>query len=223
MVTLVILILAGIGVYFYRKRSIQKRQKRRSTWNANLFPAIEYKDEKSIDNAPPVPDKSEMVQRSPSTLRYQLPSRQSGTASPTSPSIHVSLAPPPASYNNPVAANALTGHTRSTAASTVNGSMADTTNANDMAVVKCVFIPSLPDELSITGGEIVRVINAYDDGWAFCENARGEQGMIPLECLGRNAQTSDAHGFREQETNVSAWRNSKRVSSLHVGSGMNRF
>lgn len=44
-------------------------------------------------------------------------------------------------------------------------------------------MPTLPDELSITSGELVRVMNEFDDGWALCENARREQGMVPLECL----------------------------------------
>jgi hypothetical protein len=52
-----------------------------------------------------------------------------------------------------------------------------------MAKVKATFIPTMPDELTISIGEIVRVKKEYDDGWASCVNVKGEQGMIPLECL----------------------------------------
>ncbi|KAJ6562426.1 hypothetical protein B0H19DRAFT_871997, partial [Mycena capillaripes] len=44
------------------------------------------------------------------------------------------------------------------------------------------FIPSLPNELSITTGEAMHVLCEYDDG-AQCRNGRSGQGMVPLECL----------------------------------------
>jgi len=73
--------------------------------------------------------------------------------------------------------------------------------------VKCTFIPTLPDELSIVTGETIRVLAEYDDGWALCFNGRGEQGMVPLACLDR--------GFNEatQQENYE-YRGSRRVSSL---------
>ncbi|KAH9832901.1 uncharacterized protein C8Q71DRAFT_775490 [Rhodofomes roseus] len=46
-------------------------------------------------------------------------------------------------------------------------------------------MPSLPDELAVSQGEMVRVLSEYDDGWALCANMRGEQGAVPLECLQR--------------------------------------
>ncbi|KAJ7882109.1 hypothetical protein B0H13DRAFT_1498449, partial [Mycena leptocephala] len=45
------------------------------------------------------------------------------------------------------------------------------------------FVPSLPDELSITVGEVVNMVSEYDDGWALCTNRRGDKGMVPCECL----------------------------------------
>ncbi|TFK62497.1 hypothetical protein BDN72DRAFT_743629, partial [Pluteus cervinus] len=51
------------------------------------------------------------------------------------------------------------------------------------ATVKSTFIPTMPDELPISLGEIVRVLAEYDDGWAFCGNVLGQQGMVPIECL----------------------------------------
>ncbi|KAF8205640.1 kinase-like domain-containing protein [Mycena galopus ATCC 62051] len=60
------------------------------------------------------------------------------------------------------------------------------------AMVRYEFIPSLPDELRIITGEIVYVLAEYADGWALCKNRRGGQGMVPLECLDRTAQTLQA-------------------------------
>ncbi|KZP08719.1 hypothetical protein FIBSPDRAFT_686906, partial [Athelia psychrophila] len=66
------------------------------------------------------------------------------------------------------------------------------------------FIPCLPDELSISTGETVRVLARYDDGWAMCVNGTGEQGMVPTECL-------DSGNGR---VGSGDWRASRRVSSL---------
>ncbi|KAG7448281.1 uncharacterized protein BT62DRAFT_877298, partial [Guyanagaster necrorhizus] len=52
------------------------------------------------------------------------------------------------------------------------------------------FIPSLPDELPITNGETIQIIQEFDDGWALCVNGREEQGMVPLECLERVTSSS---------------------------------
>jgi len=79
------------------------------------------------------------------------------------------------------------------------------------ATVRYEFIPSLPDELSITTGEIVRVVSEYDDGWALCKNARGDQGMVPLECLDRSAGPQTLQPDPTQD-----YRNFRRTSSLRV-------
>lgn len=53
-----------------------------------------------------------------------------------------------------------------------------------VSIVKRTFVPSLPDELSISNGDQVRVLSAYDDGWALCEKVgSGERGVVPQECL----------------------------------------
>ncbi|KAF9246339.1 hypothetical protein BU15DRAFT_39726 [Melanogaster broomeanus] len=75
------------------------------------------------------------------------------------------------------------------------------------ATVRCTFVPTLPDELSIITGERIRVVARYDDGWAMCANGRGEQGMVPQECL-EHVVTDQA------ETD---WRNARRMSSLNPG------
>ncbi|KAF9817809.1 hypothetical protein IEO21_03151 [Rhodonia placenta] len=53
------------------------------------------------------------------------------------------------------------------------------------ALVRAAFVPSLADELAVNAGEMVRVLAEYDDGWALCANLRGEQGVVPQECLQR--------------------------------------
>lgn len=93
------------------------------------------------------------------------------------------LAPPPSLYNNPTPLPV----------TTENG-----------AVVKQTFIPALPDELEISTGETIRVLSEYDDGWALCVNLRGEQGMVPLECLDRGFSSNDQLDGRS----------TRRVSSL---------
>jgi hypothetical protein len=59
-----------------------------------------------------------------------------------------------------------------------------TTTTGGISIVKLTFVPSLPDELSISNGDQVRVLSIYDDGWAMCEKvSTGERGVVPQECL----------------------------------------
>ncbi|KAJ3861056.1 hypothetical protein EV359DRAFT_5460, partial [Lentinula novae-zelandiae] len=51
------------------------------------------------------------------------------------------------------------------------------------AAVRCTFVPNLPDELTVLNGEVLNVLQEYDDGWVSCSNSKGETGMVPLECL----------------------------------------
>ena len=98
-----------------------------------------------------------------------------------------------------------------------------------------MFIPSLPDELSISTGEMVRVLGEFDDGWAYCANGRGEQGMVPLECLDRQPGAGQGplqvHHTQQMERasggsmglgagymglGTGDWRMSRRASSLYA-------
>ncbi|KAJ6495919.1 hypothetical protein DFH09DRAFT_832983, partial [Mycena vulgaris] len=49
--------------------------------------------------------------------------------------------------------------------------------------VQCTYMPSLPDELEISIGELLTVLQEYNDGWLLCKNDKGEQGMVPIKCL----------------------------------------
>jgi hypothetical protein len=106
---------------------------------------------------------------------------------------------PLSSYNNPVPA-------------AIPGAAGSAANA---ATVRYEFIPSLPDELSITTGETVALVAEYDDGWALCKNARGDQGMVPLECLDRGAAPAPQQMLQAEPEND--YRNSRRTSSLRMG------
>lgn len=52
-------------------------------------------------------------------------------------------------------------------------------------VVSRSFVPTLPDELSISTGETLKVLQEYDDGWAECMTLSGQVGMVPVECFDR--------------------------------------
>jgi len=88
------------------------------------------------------------------------------------------------------------------------------------ALVKCTFIPTMPDELQILYGERVRMLMRYDDGWSLCANARGEQGMVPLECLdfGGDGQGAGYAGAPPQHFGGGGsgdWHSMQRNSSLN--------
>ncbi|KAI0340039.1 hypothetical protein BDW22DRAFT_1315858, partial [Trametopsis cervina] len=83
----------------------------------------------------------------------------------------------------------------------------------NIAVVRCTFVPNLPDELSITAGESIRVLSEYDDGWALCANERGEQGVVPLECLQQRMAPNPTPGMYLGQ-GTGDWRMSRRASSL---------
>ncbi|KAG5650496.1 hypothetical protein H0H81_012052 [Sphagnurus paluster] len=76
------------------------------------------------------------------------------------------------------------------------------------AKVRCTFIPTLPDELHISTGEVIRIHAEYDDGWSLCSNARLEMGMVPLECLDTSGSVSP--------TAIREFKKLARVSSLMV-------
>jgi hypothetical protein len=48
------------------------------------------------------------------------------------------------------------------------------------------FFPQLQDELPVSIGDTVRILQSFDDGWALVEqigSPNGERGFIPLECF----------------------------------------
>lgn len=50
--------------------------------------------------------------------------------------------------------------------------------------VQLDFKPTLPDELGLRAGQLVRLLHEYDDGWALCIRLdRSQQGVVPRTCL----------------------------------------
>ncbi|KAF2722291.1 hypothetical protein K431DRAFT_293457 [Polychaeton citri CBS 116435] len=55
---------------------------------------------------------------------------------------------------------------------------------NNVHRVQLDFKPSMDDELELRSGQLVRILHAYDDGWALCIRMdRSQQGVCPRTCL----------------------------------------
>jgi hypothetical protein len=187
----------AIVVFFVRKHFLRKREKKRQTWTETVFPRhSEIMVEKPTERLP-VANTAPTMGGGGSTFGAYGGVMASGGS--------YDLPPPPMSYNNvaPPPPSLVPGNGASPAVA-MGRSAAP---APSDAFVKCTFIPTLPDELSITAGETVRIIAQYDDGWSLCAKAGDEQGMVPLECLDLNAR-------RNRSQDQGDWRNSRRVSSL---------
>lgn len=199
-VVAIILVAIAIVIYAVRKNFLRRRENRRISWGANVYPKPDFPETFNEKPAglvpPPVPAKP---------------------VTPVTASIPL---PPAMSYNNP-APPPITPVTpmRSSPSPTLQPAAAAAavplSPSGAHAYVRCTFIPNLPDELSITTGELVRVISEYDDGWALCQNVRGEQGVVPLECLDRGHPNAQAPGLYMGQ-GTGDWRMSRRASSLNA-------
>jgi hypothetical protein len=130
---------------------------------------------------------------------------------PEPPSTRISaITPPPVSFNNsPSLYQSAATITGVQASSVVTGGQSKP--KEETVRVRRGFIPSLHDELSISVGETITLVTAYDDGWCLCRNARGERGMVPLECLDRSGTSHSDMATQEGR------RLSQRASSLYDG------
>jgi len=204
-------------VFLIRKTYLRRRERKRISWSGAPGLRADTLDEPK----PRFPDISERAAPPPhrnvppspfgahgqsmySTHGLPLAHMQSPTtltyATPT---------PPPATYNNPTPVGAYPTHNnplvyRGTSVS-APAPPVRTQNHPVEVIVKCTFVPTLPDELSITTGERIFVLEQYDDGWNLCANVRGERGMVPRDCL--------EHAPIDQPD--IAWRNVGRTSSLN--------
>ncbi|KAF2108302.1 hypothetical protein BDV96DRAFT_605679 [Lophiotrema nucula] len=58
---------------------------------------------------------------------------------------------------------------------------------NNVHRVQLDFKPSMNDELGLRGGQLVRMLHEYDDGWALCIRMdRSQQGVVPRTCLSKH-------------------------------------
>ena len=237
-----VLAAAALLIFAIRKTFIQRRKRKRNTWGAGMYPSYTDKVD-PLDLPPPLPEKVSTPMTtssfaagvpSPRTPVWAAPRPDSIARTPLGAVMHNAgyqhlsppmqqqphqnkffVTPPPMSYNNPV--DEVYGALQPPSAPVQSAAP-----SVEMAIVRVVYIPSLPDELSISVGETVRVIKAFDDGWALCSNVRGEQGVVPVECLDRNAPAANAGSQMQMGlagTSVGHgqegdWRNMKRISSL---------
>jgi len=204
-VAITILLGVGIAAFFVRKVYKRRRDLKRNTWGAGLVPTLETKRNTIYGDKPHTGVVPSMVQKS----LPQPPSSLGFTSVP-------SLSLPPMSYNaslpTPFTPPSLQA-SGPQAMSPVVGSAAALPK-QEIAVVVRTFIPTLPDELNIANGEHIRVLDAYDDGWALCANIRGEQGVVPLECLQRDGAPAEMQLQPQSEFGYGSDKASKRLSSL---------
>jgi len=184
-----VMLILGAFVFFIRQRAIRSRKLRR--WTGPRPTNSSFEAREAAPSTFPASGPGNMGETSPgvSFARAQAQALSARSPVPNMPQ------PMPSSYNNPVPPVGMVP-----------------AGAAASATVRYEFIPTLPDELSITTGENVRVVNEFDDGWALCANARGEQGMVPLECLDRGSAPNSQLQAVEQPD----YRNSRRGSSLGV-------
>jgi len=222
-----VIVGAALIVFFVRKTYLRRRERKHMEWNgpSGLGGRV-------LDEPKPLPDISEPPLSSPQRNAPLSPFDAYGQSMYSTPVMHTQPpsipaypvpTPPPVTYNNPAPVAAY--HTRlapstynpgNTTAPAVARVAAGTGISSTLppvraqhapleAIVKCTFVPTLPDELSITTGERIFVVEQYDDGWDLCANVRGERGMVPRECLEHAPIGQPDIG----------WRNAGRTSSLN--------
>lgn len=149
-----IMVALALGLWFYRKWSISKRKKKSVDWW--LPEPFLIPSNSTAKTPPPMEGKdSQMVWSIPRVRPPSLPL----------PAIPAYLS------------------AADSGAGAATFSAPRSARVANIGVVRCIFEPRMADELRIRVGEALRVLAEYDDGWGFCENVRGERGMIPLECL----------------------------------------
>ncbi|KAF8896837.1 hypothetical protein CPB85DRAFT_1458651 [Mucidula mucida] len=176
-----LLLVAGVILFFLRNRLMQRRRIRSARWldKPSVTPySFSTAEKLPYSNVFPSSTGTASSTLSPGTQFGQAQARAlaGAAAFPVAPG---------ASYNN-------------------NASL--TVPSQSTAFVMSTFIPSLPDELSISMGETVQILQEFDDGWAMCANGGGERGMVPLECLNKAGGSTSG----------------KRESSLHGVSTIRR-
>lgn len=82
-------------------------------------------------------------------------------------------------------------------------------NFQEIETIARPYKPTLSDELAVTVGERVRVLEVFNDGWAAVEkpgngSADPARGLVPVAC------------FREETEDLSRFLNTKRVQSFQV-------
>ncbi|KAJ8092596.1 hypothetical protein PM082_006921 [Marasmius tenuissimus] len=205
-------VLVVVIAFLIRRTIAAKRAKRRDDWfEKSLFsspqapPSIVSSDASSISASvfPPPPTTFGTASRPPPSYAYAMPpppSRQPSIASLARPGTPPSLIPgrrggdlaePPAPFQAQASAVPIGVPTAPpTMAAFYPPPIAPAPQPPQTALnpprsttVRSSFVPTREDELLISGGEVVYVLQEYDDGWGLCLNQAGKQGAVPLECL----------------------------------------
>ncbi|KAL0067075.1 hypothetical protein AAF712_005862 [Marasmius tenuissimus] len=207
-----LVVLVVLIAFLIRRTIAAKRAKRRDDWfEKSLFsspqapPSIVSSDASSISASvfPPPPTTFGIASGAPPSYAYAMPpppSRQPSIASLARPGTPPSLIPgrrggdlaePPAPFQAQASAVPIGVPTAPpTMAAFYPPPIAPAPqppqtalNPQRSATVRSSFVPTREDELLILGGEVVYVLQEYDDGWGLCLNQAGKQGAVPLECL----------------------------------------
>jgi hypothetical protein len=152
--------------------------------SASSFP--EPNTPTSLRNAPPMPvPVPEPVPAPPSPT--PTPALQIRTQTPSMHSMHDNRTPTPPS-SPPPPAYTVQAVPPSPASSTPPLVLNNNKGRREIYSVVRTYVPTLLDELRISVGDRVIVVNEFDDGWGYCEKVGdpdGAAGVVPLECLDR--------------------------------------
>ncbi|KAF6763727.1 hypothetical protein DFP72DRAFT_481920 [Ephemerocybe angulata] len=221
-IILCLFLVIAVVIFFVRRRYVRRRQKLRKGWkNSKLSRRLSDGLGQNERKAPLLP--TEHVQTFMRNSNPSNPSRPSiafmALPSPSETPVALSISAPPPSFGNETAAFAPPTSKRQPSPLSkppIYGPPITTTLSQPISTVVSTFITTLPDELSITIGEAIRVLAEYDDGWALCLKPNGQQGMVPMECLdGRFSTTLD--DMLDFSRGVGG--NRRRVSSLQPATG----
>ncbi|KAK4153010.1 myosin-1 [Chaetomidium leptoderma] len=132
------------------------------------------------------------------SIRKDLPKPLDLTTKPPSPLYAVPPSPSGTEYSmHSIAAGQPAGPSASAAAIAAAG------GPSNSAVhrVQLDFKPTLPDEIGVRAGQLVRLLHEYDDGWALCIRLdRSQQGVVPRTCLStRPVKPRPQQGQQQQQ------------------------
>ncbi|KFY14478.1 hypothetical protein V492_02592, partial [Pseudogymnoascus sp. VKM F-4246] len=100
-------------------------------------------------------------------------------------------------------------------AGTVSSGAASNTN---LYRVHLDFSPSMPDELRVRGGEIVKLLKEFDDGWCMCIKEDGSaEGVLPRTCISNSPIAA-----RRSPSNKSTRSNASAASPSPFQNGQRR-
>ncbi|KAF5330773.1 hypothetical protein D9619_005308 [Psilocybe cf. subviscida] len=98
---------------------------------------------------------------------------------------------------------------------TFNSSTSSGKKLPRMMTVSAAYTPTLPDELRVTVGDTVRLLQEYKDGWGFAQyvgKIDSPKGVVPMVCLQErrrmvpSIQHKTSTGSNGSQSSVTGWR-----------------